>query len=113
MLHVYLDDCRICPKGFTLAKNMDECMLLLREYDIGVLSLDCHLGWDEPNGVELVKAMIKEQLYAQQIYLHSSDAFCRKQMFDMLNAHKPDQVQVYLFPVPSEQLMKMARAEDT
>lgn len=111
MLHVFLDDSRRCPAGFTLAKNKHECLLLLREYETATLSMDCHLGWNEPSGIEIVKAMIDEGLYATQIYLHSSDHFCRWEMYELLKANKPEQVEVFLFPVPGKLLQEIALAK--
>ncbi len=45
MIHVYLDDLRPCPQGFTLAKDVKECILLLQEFEVDILSLDHDLGW--------------------------------------------------------------------
>lgn len=43
-MHVFLDDYRACPKGFVLATNAEECLMLLREGDVDILSLDYELG---------------------------------------------------------------------
>ena len=45
MIHVYLDDLRPCPQGFTLAKDVKECISLLQECEVDILSLDHDLGW--------------------------------------------------------------------
>ena len=45
MIHVYLDDLRPCPQGFALAKDAKECISLLQEFEVDILSLDHDLGW--------------------------------------------------------------------
>lgn len=44
MIHLFLDDYRRCPQGFTLARNAEECLLMLKECEVGILSLDFDLG---------------------------------------------------------------------
>ncbi len=104
MIHVYVDDMRPCPAGFVLARSMEECLLLLMESDVHVLSLDHDLGWNEPNGTDLVKQMVVRHLYAKEIYLHSSDPLARQQMYQILYMHKPDDVKLFNHPVPIQTL---------
>ncbi|MER2190311.1 MAG: cyclic-phosphate processing receiver domain-containing protein [Solibacillus sp.] len=59
-VNVYLDDLRDCPKGFTLAKNIDELKDLIAAHEITILSLDHDLGTDAygqllPTGYDFVK----------------------------------------------------------
>jgi len=44
VLKVYLDDVRICPAGWTLAKNVREAIRLLENNIVTDLSLDFDLG---------------------------------------------------------------------
>ncbi|MED4602382.1 cell division protein FtsJ [Paenibacillus validus] len=108
MIHVYLDDFRACPPGFVLARNLEECLLLLQEYEVDVLSLDYDLGWGFPNGLEVVRAMISLRAYPKRIFLHTSSDAGRKHMYEMLYQQKPDHVALVNGPVPPELLMELA-----
>jgi hypothetical protein len=112
VIHVYLDDMRPCPKGFTLARNMEECIMLLQEYEVAVLSLDHDLGWNEKNGYEVVSWMVQHQRYAQEIYLHSSSLPARKLMYEILYFAVPKEVYLYQIPVPEERLRQIAKEKD-
>ncbi|MFD2673042.1 cyclic-phosphate processing receiver domain-containing protein [Marinicrinis sediminis] len=103
-VHVYLDDWRPCPEGFVLAKNAEECLLLLRECRVGILSLDHDLGAGELTGTDLVIQMIQERLFADVIYLHTSSLEGKRRMHDMLQASKPEHVVVFPYPIPNEVL---------
>lgn len=92
MINVYLDDFRPCPKGFVPAFNARECIALLEECEIDVLSLDYDLGWNEPTGIDVVTHMISHGLYPRRIYLHSSDPRRKRTMYEMLYAAKPEEV---------------------
>lgn len=113
MIHVYLDDMRVCPKGFVLACNMEECILLLQDYEVGVLSLDHDLGWHEKNGCDVATWMVQNQKYAQEIYLHSSSLPARKQMYEILYFAVPKDVAIYLEPIPDERLYQIAKELQT
>lgn len=100
MIHVYLDDWRRCPDRFVLARNMEECLLLLKEERIGILSLDHDLGPDEPTGTDLVLEMVRRGLYPQEeIYLHTSCPEGRQRMYQQLYQHKPDSVKLHNGPM--------------
>ena len=109
MIHVFMDDARPCPKGFVYAQNIEECLILLRECEVGVLSLDYDLGWNEPSGSELVRRMIEERLFPRSIYLHSSSWSGRTAMYQMLYAAKPEEVELFVHPPPPELLGQIAR----
>ncbi|MCG7407166.1 cell division protein FtsJ [Paenibacillus sp. ACRRX] len=108
MIHVYLDDWRRCPAGFILAKNAEECLLLLENEETDILSLDHDLGPDEPTGTELVREMINRKLFARRIYLHTSSAIGRQRMYQMLYEHKPDHVLLINGPMPPEVLLEVS-----
>ncbi|WP_409346918.1 cyclic-phosphate processing receiver domain-containing protein [Paenibacillus sp. MBLB4367] len=108
MIHVYLDDFRPCPKGFVHAANAEECILLLDECDIDVLSLDYDLGWHAPTGLDIVRHMIAHSRYAKTIYLHSSSAIGRQKMYELLYLHKPEAVQLFMHAMPLELLRRIA-----
>lgn len=108
MIHLYLDDWRSCPKGFALARNGEECLLMLRECEVDILSLDFELGHGQMNGGDVVAAMIAEKLYPKQIYLHTSSPWGRRKMYEMLYEHMPSDVVVHNGPMPQEVLDKAA-----
>lgn len=107
-VNVYLDDYRPCPKGFVLARNAEECVALLREGGIRILSLDYDLGWGQPNGADVVYRMANERLHAQDVYLHTSSPAGRKQMFEMLAAYKPEGMTIHNGPMPEHVLRSEA-----
>lgn len=109
-MHVYMDDFRPCPPGFVLARDIEECLLLLEEGDIEVLSLDYDLGWGQPTGLDLVQRMINSGLYAKEIYLHSSSPTGRLHMYQLLSQHVPDRVLLVHGALSPERLEEIRQA---
>ncbi|MDO7904930.1 cell division protein FtsJ [Paenibacillus sp. JX-17] len=107
MIHVFLDDYRACPEGFVLARNVEECLLLLRECEVDILSLDFELGPDE-NGQDVTSAIVREQLYPRRIYLHTSSLWGKRVMYEQLYANKPEGTQLFNEPMPLELLDQIA-----
>ncbi|MFB5265467.1 cyclic-phosphate processing receiver domain-containing protein [Paenibacillus enshidis] len=110
-MNLYMDDYRRCPQGFTLARNAEECLLLLQEYKVEILSLDYDLGPGEPTGLEVAAAIVREGLFPEQIYLHSSSLSGRRQMYEMLYGSLPEGVQLFNHPVPPELLSQLEKKE--
>ncbi len=110
MIHLYLDDYRPCPKGFALARDGEECLMMLRDCEVDILSLDHELGFGQMDGTDVVKAMIHEGLYAREIYLHTSSMSGKKSMYELLYQAKPEHVIVHNGPIPAERLEQIARA---
>ncbi|MFD2117780.1 cyclic-phosphate processing receiver domain-containing protein [Paenibacillus yanchengensis] len=108
MIHVYLDDFRSCPKGFVLAKNVEECNMLIDDNAIDILSLDYDLGWGEPHGIEVVRHMIAMRRFPRSIYLHTSSVAGRIQMYDLLVKHIPETTKLYGGAMPSSILSHVA-----
>jgi hypothetical protein len=109
MINVYLDDHRPCPEGFVLARNVEECILLLEESEVHILSLDHDLGWGQSTGSDLTKYMVEHKLFADEIYLHTSDPIGKMNMYQLLYAHKPDKVRIYNNPMTQEVLLNVKR----
>lgn len=109
MIHVYLDDWRRCPDGFVLAKNAEECLLLLEHEKVDMLSLDHDLGHREATGTDLVKEMVRRSLYAKRIYLHTSSLSGRQRMYEMLYMNKPADVELYNGPMTADVLLEASR----
>lgn len=108
LIHVYMDDLRPCPQGFVLARTGEECLLLLQQFQVDLLSMDHDMGWSQLNGFETVKEMVRQSLYPREIYLHSSSPIGRMNMFQHLYANKPDHVKVHSFPMQEELLRNIA-----
>lgn len=108
---LYLDDNRPCPPGFVVARNADECIECLTLCDVQLLSLDYDLGWGMPTGLEVVRFMVTKltkSRFPREIYMHSSSAIGRMNMYQLLYMHLPDGVQLYNAPVPVETLQRAA-----
>jgi len=100
MINVFMDDYRACPKGFVLARNAEECKLLLEYEEIGILSLDYDLGWAMPTGFEIVLHLVKLGRYPQEIYLHTSSESGKLQMYHMLMKNIPASTKLNNGPMP-------------
>jgi len=107
-IHLYLDDWRPHPKGFALARNGEECLMMLRECEVDVLSLDYELGHDQMNGGDVVAAMVAEKLRAKEIYLHTSSPYGRRKMYELLYEHMPEDVRVHNGPMPETLIREIA-----
>ena len=112
MINVYLDDIRLCPKGFVLAKSADECLLLLAECEVDVLSLDYELGYGQPNGSAVVRGLIAGGKYPRRIYVHSSSPSGRALMVRLLREAGPSGVVIHDGPMPEQVLREAALAAE-
>jgi len=112
VIHVYMDDFRRCPKGFTLARSVEECIELLRLTEVDILSLDHDMGPDEKTGTEVAVAIAREGLYPREIYLHTSSMCGKKSMYEILYQNKPEHVVLHNCPIPFERLDAIARQEE-
>lgn len=84
MINVYMDDCRKRPDGFTLARTTEECLMLLRECEVDILSLDYDMEPEDYSGGEVAKRMVLEGLFPREIYLHTSSLRGRREMYEIL-----------------------------
>jgi len=109
MIHVYLDDFRYCPEGFVLAKNAEECKLLIDHEQIDILSLDYDLGWNEPTGYEVVQHLMKTGKFPRSIYLHTSSIYGRQQMYDALRQRVSASYELYARPMTKEELEEVLK----
>lgn len=110
MINVYLDDVRPCPRGFVPARMAEECLLLLEECDVALLSLDYELGYGQPNGMSVVRGIIVSGKYPKEIYVHSSSMMGRAQMVRALREAAPSGVIVHDGPMPQSVLQAAAAA---
>jgi hypothetical protein len=103
-----LDDLRPCPKGFVAARNSEECILLLKDCEVGILSLDFDLGWGQPDALQVVQYMIAQGRYPQEIYLHTSSLSGKRAMYQLLYQNKPEHVLLVNGPMLYETLQKIS-----
>lgn len=108
MIHVFMDDARRKPKGFAVARTAEECLALLEQEEVGILSLDHDMGWDQPDGLDVAKEMVHRSLFPKDVYLHSSSIVARSQMFQLLYAHCPPGTQIHHGPMPDELVWRIA-----
>lgn len=109
MIHVYMDDIRRCPIGFTLVRSVDECIELLRLVEVDILSLDYDMGPDEKTGAEVAKVIATEGLYPREIFLHTSSMAGKKSMYEILYQNKPAHCILHNGPIPFERLDEIER----
>lgn len=113
VIHLYLDDYRRCPKGFSLARSGEECLMMLRECEVDILSLDYELGFDSNMcGGDVVAALIREGLYPREVYLHTSSLSGKQEMYQMLYEHKPAGMILHNGPMSDEVLLRIAKDSD-
>lgn len=108
MINVYLDDVRPCPRGFVAARSAEECLLLLSDCEVDVLSLDFELGYNQPNGLSVVQGMIAGGFYPREVYVHSSSLMGRAQMVRALRDANPPGVAIHDGPMPQPVLDRAA-----
>ncbi|WP_050614880.1 cyclic-phosphate processing receiver domain-containing protein [Bacillus testis] len=104
-ISVFLDDYRTCPNDFVLMDNIDDCLTILKHYDVDKLSLDHDLVSKTRNGLMLVKKMVQLQLFAKHITIHSANSVGGKAMYDYFkeaqrNCLMPKTITVLLKPMP-------------
>lgn len=110
MIHVYLDDLRPCPQGFTLAKDVKECILLLQEFDVDILSLDHDLGWSTmETGMDVVIWLTQQRKFPKTIYIHTSSPSACTAMYQTLYTAKPEGMSLYPHRIPDDLLLQIAQ----
>ncbi|RLQ96098.1 cyclic-phosphate processing receiver domain-containing protein [Falsibacillus albus] len=90
-INVFMDDFRTCPQGHVLAENIDDCFELLENFHIEHLSLDHDLVNKSRNGLMLVHLMVKHQLFAERITIHSANSVGSKAMYQYLKQAQKEQ----------------------
>lgn len=88
-MKVYLDDCRPCPEGWTLARTARECMDMLAAGGVTHLSLDHDLG-EALTGYDVLLWIEERVAFAgfepPRISLHTDNAGARPKMADAARA---------------------------
>ncbi|WP_379151860.1 cyclic-phosphate processing receiver domain-containing protein [Paenibacillus sp. sgz5001063] len=107
MINLFMDDCRRRPEGFTLARSTEECLLLLRECEVRILSLDFDMGPDDFSGSEVARRIVLEKLFPREIYLHTSSLQGRREMYEILYPALPDGVRLHNGPLNPSRLLEI------
>lgn len=106
-MKLYVDDLRDIPKGTIGARTYEEAVhyFIAHNGHLKELSLDHDLGADDngnelKNGFDLVKTMIQNQWYADEIYIHTDNPVGRENMYkSLLQAQKrgflPKEINIY------------------
>ncbi|MNO02891.1 hypothetical protein D3C81_2234300 [compost metagenome] len=66
------------------------------------------MGFDQPDGLEVAKEIVRRALFPGEIYLHSSSLVARSQMFQALYPYRPEGTHIHTGPVPEEILRRIA-----
>ena len=108
-INLYVDDLRDCPKGFKVARTVEEALEYINSFNINILSLDHDLGIDDngnllKSGYDLVKIICENGLRANKIYLHTDNPVGRDNMYYTLigaRKHKiiDEDIEVYNYPI--------------
>ncbi|GGO07296.1 cyclic-phosphate processing receiver domain-containing protein [Saccharibacillus kuerlensis] len=107
-IHLYMDDWRPCPKGFALARTGEECLMMLKECEVDILSLDHEMGPGELSGSEVAALIVANGTFPREIYLHTSSEYGRRSMYETLYTAKPEHVVLHHGPMPEEVLRRAA-----
>lgn len=109
MINVYVDDLRLCPEGFTIARTYEEAVELLINNNVDILSLDHDLGQYNDGrlrktGYDLVKFICENNIKINKIYLHTDNPVGKDNMYETLEACKrrdiiDNGIKVYKFPI--------------
>lgn len=104
-MNIYLDDIRPCPEGFVIARTKRDCMKLLEENKVEILSLDHDLGAEMfGTGYDVAMFIVEQQeiynrnIWPKEIYLHTDNPVGRQNMFQLLDHWKPEGVIVRNYP---------------
>lgn len=110
-INVFLDDVRHCPNDYVLARNIEQCIQLLEDFEIQHLSLDHDLENKIRNGFMLVEYMVKYQLLAETITVHSANSGAGRKMYTYLKESQQDgliprSVKIIYYPLPLHMINK-------
>lgn len=111
MIHIYMDDLRKVPKGFALARSTEECLLMLRECEVDILSLDYDMGPGDYSGGEVARRIVLEGLFPEKS-ICTLQSVGRKEMYEILYTAKPEGMLLVNGPLSSDKLRDIAEETD-
>jgi hypothetical protein len=105
MINLYLDDLRSCPEGFTEARDYLQCINLLLNNRIYIMSFDHDLG-EEKTGYDIAKYIVEQGIdnpdfWPREIYIHTSNPVGRSNIYQLFERYKPEEVKLYNFSYKS------------
>lgn len=94
-MKIFLDDTKLCPKGWRWIKTIDDFEEAVRENanDLEVISLDYELGATDQGktGVDACRYLIENEFRCPKIIIHSTHPNARK-MRELLESHMKNAV---------------------
>lgn len=108
-VNLYVDDLRLKPEGFLIARSYEDAVKILNEHMINILSLDHDLGLDSngnlaKTGYDLVKYICENEVNIKKIYIHTDNPVGRENMYETLIGAKrhgllAEDIEIYRYPV--------------
>lgn len=108
-INIYLDDIRLCPKGFIIARTYEDAVELLKNNKVDILSLDHDLGEDNngvllKTGYDLVKYICENNCDINKIYLHTDNPVGKVNMSETLKGairrgFITKEIEIYNYPL--------------
>lgn len=92
-MKLYVDDTRLRPEGWTLARTYEEALEILGGGQVTHLALDWNLGQGrDRTGISILQwlevAVRSRQLPLPEISVHTADAGARRQMLELIRRMK-------------------------
>lgn len=94
-MKVFLDDLREPPKDYVLARTYEECIELLKNNDVEILSLDHDLGTSY-TGYDVCLWLAENNIFIPNIYIHSANPVGQKNMIQLLNRYMSLETKLYV-----------------
>lgn len=109
MINIYLDDLRVCPEGFQIARTYEDAVRLIEDNKVDVLSLDHDLGEDSngdllKSGYDLVKYICENNCDIKKVYIHTDNVVGRENMYKTLVGARDrgfisEEMEIYYYPL--------------
>ena len=99
MINIFLDDLRDYPNDFVVARNYRDCIDLLNNNRVKIMTFDHDLG-EEKTGYDVAKYIVEmgienSDFWPQLIYIHTSNPVGRNNIYQLLDRYKPEEVEIY------------------
>jgi len=89
-MNLYLDDLRDPPEGWEVSKSAFDTMVCLLSGKVDILSLDHDLGDRKPTGYDLVRRMVKKNIWPNKGFiLHTANPIGRENMKQLIEKYSP------------------------
>lgn len=94
-MKIFLDDLREAPQGYVTARTYEECIELLKNNEVEVLSLDHDLGTDK-TGYDVCLWLAENEYFIPEIYIHSANPVGQMNMTQLLNRYMPKETKFFV-----------------